>query len=206
MRRPAPGLSALAAVIAASAATAACGLSNAATTTDSLAGGPTGTPVTIGISLPLGGGNADGFAADGAGMPQGLPAVGQRREQPRRPARPPGQAENHRTTRATRTAPRPTTRADHPGSRGPDPGPVLLAAHGRGRGRRPSRSTTRSRPGRRAARRCTSWTTTYMFSTNVPVTIQIVPFAKWVVRPCRASGRRPPPTRWSTTRSRTRRC
>ena len=55
----------LAAVAAASAAvTAACGVSNASTS--GLAAGPTGTPITVGISEPLSGpAQAQGFAADG---------------------------------------------------------------------------------------------------------------------------------------------
>jgi branched-chain amino acid transport system substrate-binding protein len=55
----------LAAVTAASAAvTAACGVSNASTS--GLAAGPTGTPITVGISEPLSGpAQAQGFEADG---------------------------------------------------------------------------------------------------------------------------------------------
>ncbi len=55
----------LAAVAAASAAvTAACGVSNASTS--GLAAGPTGTPITVGISEPLSGpAQAQGFEADG---------------------------------------------------------------------------------------------------------------------------------------------
>jgi len=65
MRRPRAKSLKLAAVMAASAAvTAACGVSNASTT--GLAAGPSGTPITVGISEPLSGpGQAQGFEADG---------------------------------------------------------------------------------------------------------------------------------------------
>jgi branched-chain amino acid transport system substrate-binding protein len=66
MRRPRAKTLRLAAITAASAAvTAACGVSNAATT-GGLAAGPTGTPITVGISQPLSGPlQAQGFEADG---------------------------------------------------------------------------------------------------------------------------------------------
>jgi branched-chain amino acid transport system substrate-binding protein len=66
MRRPRAKTLQLAAVLAASAAvTAACGVSNAATT-GGLAAGPTGTPITVGVSEPLSGpAQAQGFAPDG---------------------------------------------------------------------------------------------------------------------------------------------
>ncbi len=66
MRRPRAKTLRLAALTAASAAiTAACGVSNAATT-GGLAAGPTGTPITVGISEPLSGpAQAQGFEADG---------------------------------------------------------------------------------------------------------------------------------------------
>jgi branched-chain amino acid transport system substrate-binding protein len=66
MRRPRAKTLRLAAVTVASAAvTAACGVSNAATG-GSLAAGPTGTPITVGISEPLSGpAQAQGFEADG---------------------------------------------------------------------------------------------------------------------------------------------
>jgi branched-chain amino acid transport system substrate-binding protein len=66
MRRPRAKTLRLAALTAASAAiTAACGVSNAATT-GGLAAGPTGTPITVGISQPLSGpAQAQGFEADG---------------------------------------------------------------------------------------------------------------------------------------------
>jgi branched-chain amino acid transport system substrate-binding protein len=55
----------LAAMITASAAVAACGLSSAAPTNTLLAG-PAGRPITVGISLPLGGSaSSDPFIADG---------------------------------------------------------------------------------------------------------------------------------------------
>jgi len=65
MRRPRAKTLRLAAVTAASAAvTAACGISNA--DTSRLAEGPTGTPITVGISEPLSGpAQAQGFEADG---------------------------------------------------------------------------------------------------------------------------------------------
>jgi branched-chain amino acid transport system substrate-binding protein len=66
MRRPRAKTLRLAALTAASAAiTAACGVSNAATT-GGLAAGPSGTPITVGISEPLSGpAQAQGFAGDG---------------------------------------------------------------------------------------------------------------------------------------------
>ena len=66
MRRPRAKTLRLAAVTAASAAvTAACGISNASTT-GGLAAGPSGTPITVGISEPLSGpAQAQGFAPDG---------------------------------------------------------------------------------------------------------------------------------------------
>jgi branched-chain amino acid transport system substrate-binding protein len=74
MRRPRAKTFRLAAVIAASAAvTAACGISNAATTTTGgLAAGPSGPPITVGISLPLSGpAQAQGFEADGQACEKG---------------------------------------------------------------------------------------------------------------------------------------
>ncbi len=66
MRRPRAKTFRLAAVTAASAAvTAACGISSAATTSG-LAAGPSGTPITVGVSEPLSGpAQAQGFEADG---------------------------------------------------------------------------------------------------------------------------------------------
>ena len=66
MRRPRAKTLRLAAVTVASAAvTAACGVSNASNG-GSLAAGPTGTPITVGISEPLSGpAQAQGFEADG---------------------------------------------------------------------------------------------------------------------------------------------
>jgi branched-chain amino acid transport system substrate-binding protein len=66
MRRPRASTLALAAVTAATAAvTAACGVSSVSNT-PGLAAGPTGTPITIGISEPLSGpAQAQGFAPDG---------------------------------------------------------------------------------------------------------------------------------------------
>jgi branched-chain amino acid transport system substrate-binding protein len=64
MRRPSAKTFRLVAMTAASAAVAACGLSSAATNT--LLAGPSGTPITVGISEPLSGpAAAQGFAADG---------------------------------------------------------------------------------------------------------------------------------------------
>ena len=65
MRRPRAKTLRLATVTAASAAvTATCGISNA--DTSGLATGPTGTPITVGISEPLSGpAQAQGFEADG---------------------------------------------------------------------------------------------------------------------------------------------
>src|SRR5580704_2967678 len=64
MRRPPARTFALVAMIAASAAVAACGLSSANNNT--LLAGPSGQPITVGISEPLKGpAQAQGFAADG---------------------------------------------------------------------------------------------------------------------------------------------
>jgi branched-chain amino acid transport system substrate-binding protein len=65
MRRLSAKAFRLAAMITASAALAACGLDSAAPTNTLLAG-PTGQPITVGISLPLGGSaTSDPFIADG---------------------------------------------------------------------------------------------------------------------------------------------
>jgi branched-chain amino acid transport system substrate-binding protein len=65
MRRVTAKTFRLAAMITASAAVAACGLSSAAPT-NSLLAGPAGRPITVGISLPLGGSaSSDPFIADG---------------------------------------------------------------------------------------------------------------------------------------------
>jgi branched-chain amino acid transport system substrate-binding protein len=65
MRRLSARTFRLAAMTTASAAVAACGLSSAAPT-NSLLAGPAGQPITVGISLPLGGSAAsDPFIADG---------------------------------------------------------------------------------------------------------------------------------------------
>ena len=65
MRRLSARTFRLTAMITASAAVAACGLSSAAPT-NSLLAGPAGRPITVGISLPLGGSStSDPFIADG---------------------------------------------------------------------------------------------------------------------------------------------
>ena len=65
MRRSSAKTLRLVAMTAASAAVAACGLSSASNTNVLLAG-PTGQPITVGISLPLSGPQAaQGFAPDG---------------------------------------------------------------------------------------------------------------------------------------------
>jgi branched-chain amino acid transport system substrate-binding protein len=65
MRRPSAKTFRLAAMIAASAAVAACGLSSA-NATNTLLAGPSGQPITVGISEPLSGpAQAQGFEADG---------------------------------------------------------------------------------------------------------------------------------------------
>jgi len=70
MRRPRAKTFRLAAVTAASAAVAACGLSS--TNSNALLAGPSGRPVTVGISLPLSGPQqAGGFAPDGQASMRG---------------------------------------------------------------------------------------------------------------------------------------
>jgi branched-chain amino acid transport system substrate-binding protein len=70
MRRPSARTFRVVAVTAASAAVAACGLSSA--NPNSLLAGPSGRPITIGISLPLfGKGGAGGFAPDGQASEKG---------------------------------------------------------------------------------------------------------------------------------------
>jgi branched-chain amino acid transport system substrate-binding protein len=70
MRRPSAKTFRLVAVTAASAAVAACGLSSASNNT--LLAGPSGTPITVGISLPLSGPQqAQGFAPDGQACKKG---------------------------------------------------------------------------------------------------------------------------------------
>ena len=76
MRRPSTKTFRLVAMTAASAAVAACGLSSANNnnTTNALLAGPTGQPITVGISLPLSGppnGTAQGFAPDGQASKKG---------------------------------------------------------------------------------------------------------------------------------------
>jgi branched-chain amino acid transport system substrate-binding protein len=73
MRRPYAKTFRLVAMTAASAAVAACGLSSN-NNTNALLTGPTGQPITIGISLPLAGppqGSAQGFAPDGQATMRG---------------------------------------------------------------------------------------------------------------------------------------
>ena len=73
MRRSSAKTLRLVAMTAASAAVAACGLSNA-NNTNVLLAGPTGQPITVGISLPLSGppqGTAQGFAPDGQASKKG---------------------------------------------------------------------------------------------------------------------------------------
>jgi branched-chain amino acid transport system substrate-binding protein len=66
MRRPSARTFRLAATIAASAAVAACGLSSAGNNSNVLLAGPSGQPITVGISEPLSGPlQAQGFEADG---------------------------------------------------------------------------------------------------------------------------------------------
>jgi branched-chain amino acid transport system substrate-binding protein len=72
MRRQSAKTFRLAATIAASAALAACGLASANTNTNALLAGPTGRPITVGISLPLfGPQGAAGFAPDGQATEKG---------------------------------------------------------------------------------------------------------------------------------------
>jgi branched-chain amino acid transport system substrate-binding protein len=73
MRRPCAKTFRLVVLIAASAAVAACGLSsNNNNNTNTLLAGPTGTPITVGISLPLyGPAGAQGFATDGQATKKG---------------------------------------------------------------------------------------------------------------------------------------
>jgi branched-chain amino acid transport system substrate-binding protein len=73
MRRPCAKTFRLVVLIAASAAVAACGLSsNNNNNTNTLLAGPTGTPITVGISLPLyGPAGAQGFATDGQATKRG---------------------------------------------------------------------------------------------------------------------------------------
>jgi branched-chain amino acid transport system substrate-binding protein len=74
MRRPCAKTFRLVAMTAASAAVAACGLSSNNNTTNTLLAGPTGQPITVGISLPLSGppqGSAQGFAPDGQACKKG---------------------------------------------------------------------------------------------------------------------------------------
>jgi len=73
MRPPCAKTFRLVAMTAASAAVAACGLSST-NNTNTLLAGPTGQPVTVGISLPLAGppqGSAQGFAPDGQATKRG---------------------------------------------------------------------------------------------------------------------------------------
>jgi len=71
MRRPPARTFRLVAMTAASAAVAACGLSSA-NNTNALLAGPTGQPITVGISLPLAGPQqAGGFAPDGQATKRG---------------------------------------------------------------------------------------------------------------------------------------
>jgi branched-chain amino acid transport system substrate-binding protein len=71
MRRPPARTFRLVAMIAASAAVAACGLSSA-NNTNTLLAGPTGQPITVGISLPLSGPqHAQGFDTDGLACKRG---------------------------------------------------------------------------------------------------------------------------------------
>jgi len=71
MRRPCAKTFRLVAMTAASAAVAACGLSSA-NNTNALLAGPTGQPITVGISLPLAGPQqAQGFAPDGQACKKG---------------------------------------------------------------------------------------------------------------------------------------
>ena len=71
MRRSSAKTLRLVAMTAASAAVAACGLSSASNT-NALLAGPTGQPITVGISLPLSGPQAaGGFAPDGQATKKG---------------------------------------------------------------------------------------------------------------------------------------
>ena len=71
MRRPYAKTFRLVAMTAASAAVAACGLSST-NNANTLLAGPTGAPITVGISLPLyGKDQAGGFAPDGQACKKG---------------------------------------------------------------------------------------------------------------------------------------
>ena len=72
MRRPCAKTFRLVAMTAASAAVAACGLSSNNNNTNTLLAGPTGQPITVGISLPLSGPqHAQGFDTDGQATKKG---------------------------------------------------------------------------------------------------------------------------------------
>ena len=72
MRRPCAKTFRLVAMTAASAAVAACGLSSNSNNANTLLAGPTGQPITVGISLPLAGPqHAGGFDTDGQATKRG---------------------------------------------------------------------------------------------------------------------------------------
>ena len=154
MRRPSAKTFRLVAMTAASAAVAACGLSSASNNTNALLAGPTGQPITVGISLPLSGPQAaGGFAPDGQATKRGYELwasdVNSHGGLLGRPVKliilndegvPKTDANNYRI-------------ADHPGPCRPDARAVLVPARlsGGGRGDRALRVCARGRLGRRAS-------------------------------------------------------
>ena len=139
MRRPSARTARTAAVtILAAASVAACGLSSTGTPSTSNNGGPSGTPIKVGISLSLTG----DFSADGQACLRGYRLwaadVNSHGGLLGRPVRLVVLNDNSDPN----TVSQELHHADHPGSRRPDPRPVLLPADdARGHGGQPATAT-----------------------------------------------------------------
>ena len=118
------------------------------------------------------------------GHAEWLQAVGQRREHQRRPAAPPGQAGDPQRQQQREDGHQRLQRADQPGPRGPDAGPVLDAADRR-RPVAPPRNTGMRWSAGSATGGLVFEPPSYpnFFSVSLPVNLEMVPFATWVVRP-----------------------
>jgi branched-chain amino acid transport system substrate-binding protein len=186
MRRPCAKTFRLVAMTAASAAVAACGLSSN-NNTNALLAGPTGQPITVGISLPLSGppqGSAQGFAPDGQACRKGYELwasdVNSHGGLLGRPVKliilndkgdPKIDGNNYRTLITQdhvdlTLAPFSSLLVSSPGGAGQTTqhyGYVLAA-------------------GSAGAPNVYDLKDTYLFSTNVPATDQMMPFARWLLK------------------------
>jgi branched-chain amino acid transport system substrate-binding protein len=182
MRRPSARTFRLAATIAASAAVAACGLSSAGNNSNVLLAGPSGQPITVGISEPLSGPlQAQGFEADGQACLRGYRLwasdVNSHGGLLGRPVKLIVMNDEGWVS---------STKYDYNWLITHDHVDLTLAPfssllNAQAAGPVTERLRYALAAGQAGAPTVYQLNDHYMFSTNVPVAIQMVPFAKWVV-------------------------